>query len=562
MVINDNSNGEIEKLISSISITETNDNNVKLLLAKIKNQGTGIQNKTMSLLAEHLEYYGKQDIKQLFNDITKKKGYNGIFEGDEDDEIKHYITIADEVMERFHIITLNLEHFTLSATHKSDIMMVHKNYAYQRDFSEVRKFVSDRCIEYNVDHTSTIRNVFLYIANQTLLDPSKLNYDDKIIVFKNGIFDFEKWKFLKLKEPWKWYFFYEIPHNLELEKGRIYDCPMFKKALVQWIDKKTIKWHRLGGRKVLINDIFEAIGLWMTMNMGFRTDFILYGDPGCGKSQFFNIVIRIIGLMNVSHTSLQRLGKNEFGAEGLEFKLLNYCGDLPFKKIEDTGIYKSISGGDTAVESERKGGAKHNIRPVCKFCFNANKVPRLGNYNDEATYDRFILINFGNRFEELDEDTIKNFWKEIMDDPDEVQGIIHEAIYGFRRLLKRNGFREVLKEDTKHLWNYYSNRYYAFLYDYCEMDAGSRVNRDEFWEQYWNIMGTSDTKNAITVNLRKLGVSAKEGRIKGKGNKAWFYYGIKWKSEFQEEMDNSKKDQEIDVDYILTKKNEIDLDEF
>lgn len=533
----EDSNGAFERLVNTISITETRDNQIIQVLMKVVDQSKGIQNKVFRLLEAHLEYYGKRDIQALFQKCKQEMV-------DTNDEIKPYILIAQRILELYHIITLKMKDFMLGKIYKSGIMMLHENYAYHRDFSEVKKVISNLCVQYNVDQTNTTTNVFHYIANQTQFDPDNLNYNGNIIVFKNGVFDFKTMKLYKPKEPWKLYFFYEIPHHLDIRKR--YECPKFKKALVKWLDKKGKKGYRIGKRNILINDIFEGIGLCLTMNMGFRTSFLNYGPPRCGKTQFFNIICYIIGKRNISNTSLQRLSKNEFGAEGLEFKILNYNGDLPQVKILDTGLFKNITGGDSMIESEKKGGEKYNIRPVCKMWFNANKVPMLGNWDDIATYDRITMIPFANQFEMLDGDTIDNFYEHIINDPIEIQGIIHEAIRGFKRLSKRGGFREILKADTVHTWKYFSNRFYAFVYDNCIYKPMNRINREEFWDFYWEVVGPQDPKNTITINLGKLGITAREGRIKGSGNKAWFYMGIDWKDDIRPIVKKNNKEKNID----------------
>ena len=106
-----------------------------------------------------------------------------------------------------------------------------------------------------------------------------------------------------------------------------YQCPKFKKLLVQWIDEKvyydrdkTMRkfGYRKGKRKILLNDIFEMIGLCMTMNMRFKTAFLNYGPKDSGKTQFYNIIMNLIGFDNISNTSLQRMGKDQFGAENMD----------------------------------------------------------------------------------------------------------------------------------------------------------------------------------------------------------------------------------------------------
>ena len=558
-------NGALERLVQTLSVSETRDNQILQVLMKVTDQSTGIQNKVIRLLTEHLDEYGKKDI------INLHKQCQATVTAD-DDDIKAYILIGNEVLDQFHIITLK----NLKGSNEKPIMMVFKNQSYQRDLSELEEFISNRIIEYNVGHRATFLDVIHYINKQTFFDFRKFNYDPFIMIFKNGVFNFKDNEFItndknlyhKFKDkkginiqyvnnPWQMYYFYEIPHDLDINENKFH-CPKFQKALVSWIDEKSGKGYRKGKRRILIKDIFEMMALCMTMNMGMRTAFLNYGEPRCGKTQFFNIMSYLIGSNNISNTSLQRLAKNEFGGDDLPYKVLNYCGDLPSSKISDNGLFKNIVGGDTMVQVEYKNKAKAFFQAVCKFWANANKVPRLGAWDDDATYDRFIMINFMNQFELLGKETIQNFYKTIIQDKNEIQGIIHECIRGYYRLLKRNGFRQILRKDTMHTWNYISNKLYAMTYDDCVKSKKDRIEVNEFWDQYYNKFGTGDGKSFITRRMEELGYRKKATVKPGTRTKIWYYYGLKWTKAVETEI---KENQQEDLEGRLTKVRE-DLDDF
>lgn len=495
----------IEDALGSLNREEVNDTLIKECFRPFYGQGVGVQNLLLKKADKYFKHYGKRDLKDLF--LHCKNGKSDVL--DEEDETLPYLQIAEKVMETFKIITLE----------RNERILVFDNYSYKHDLKEVRKFISDHIKLYNKSHKSTFSDVFHYVMNQTLFPEDQLNFDDEIMIFPNGVYNFRKGVFGKYKNPEEKYFFYEL--GIEYKRG-YYDCPKFKKALVQWIDEKTTTHYRKGKRVLLINDIFEGIGLCMTTKMDLKTAFLNYGPPGCGKTQFFNIISHVVGNKNLSQTSLQRLGKNEFGGEGLQFKILNYCGDLPSSSVMDTGLFKSITGGDLWLESEVKGGSKYSLILCCKFWFNANKVPRLGKWDDDATYDRFIMIPFPNQFKRLEDDTVESFWRQIVNDPNEMQGIVHEAIKGFKRLLKRGNFRNELREDTTHTWKYHSDKVYAFVHDHCKISKG-RVEVTEMFEAFSDVF-PGESMNNLTRGLSRMGVHRKQGRLNGK--QMDFYHGI------------------------------------
>ena len=64
-------------------------------------------------------------------------------------------------------------------------------------------------------------------------------------------------------------------------------------------------------------------------------------------------MIKFVGADNVSNETLQRLVSNRFAAASLVGKLANICTDLPTKRLEDTHLFKGITGGDP-IQAERK----------------------------------------------------------------------------------------------------------------------------------------------------------------------------------------------------------------
>ena len=141
--------------------------------------------------------------------------------------------------------------------------------------------------------------------------------------------------------------FYALPHDYREGK---FTCPKFKKALFEWFGTPF--------SKVLMSDIFEAIGYCMTMNNSMKTAFMNYGEPDTGKTQLLNIIMGIIGRMNYSMMGISRLTHDQFGTLFLQFKIFNAAGETPKKKIYDTDIFKNLTGGDAEIGAEIKGGKR------------------------------------------------------------------------------------------------------------------------------------------------------------------------------------------------------------
>lgn len=73
-------------------------------------------------------------------------------------------------------------------------------------------------------------------------------------------------------------------------------------------------------------------------------------------------------------------------------KLANICPDLPSKHLEETSIFKQITGGDT-VSAEYKFKDSFDYVPFARLVFSANEPPR----SDDAGYaftQRWVVVPF------------------------------------------------------------------------------------------------------------------------------------------------------------------------
>jgi len=360
--------------------------------------------------------------------------------------------------------------------------------------------------------------VLQLIEDTTKFDRKKFCYDRWVINFKNGYYDIKTDKFIKAERTDK-IFCYEIPHEY---KGGQADCPIFKKLLSEWLGEAN---------PIKPDDVFEMLGYTMTMTTHLKMAFMIYGKSNSGKTAFQNILSNLIGVRNISGTPLHRFGSNEFGTDDLQFKILNMVGDMGECTVDDLSVFKNLTGGDIWVHAEYKGGKKFQFRNMVKIWYNVNYIPKIVNTHDEAFFTRWMLINFPNRFPLQDKDTIKEVWQLVNDNPDEIQGIIHEAIKGAQRLIARNEyFRKELIENTEHVWRHESDPLYAFIWDNCIKGEDERIESSEFriaFNKYlYKTRRPQLSSYKLTTILEAVGIFKERGTT---GNKEYYYSGIGWK---------------------------------
>ena len=291
----------------------------------------------------------------------------------------------------------------------------------------------------------------------------------------------------------------QIPHiyNEKFEG----DCPIFKDALEGWLgDQKNVN-------TCTVDDIFEIMGYCLTMNTNLKKAVYIFGPTQTGKTTFQTVLLHILGDKNTANISLWRMQKNEFGTDGLQLKILNTTGETMNNKIPDVSYFKQLTGGDKFIAVEGKGKEKGRFVNSVKLVMMGNKLPDLVDRYDQAFYDRWILINFAHVFK-ITREKVSDF---IINNPDEVQGIIHECINGLKRLYKRGDFRPELIKNSEDIWKYNSDNLYRFIHDKCEFEWGESIPQGEFFESYVkyvvkNDLGIPISNKAITSDLRKYGI--------------------------------------------------------
>ena len=124
---------------------------------------------------------------------------------------------------------------------------------------------------------------------------------------------------------------------------------------------------------------------------------ILLGGGANGKSTYLEALRIFLGRRNVSAISLHRLESDRFSVARLAGKLANICADIPSTHLENTSVFKSITGGDE-VTGEFKFKDSFEFTPFCRLVFSANHLPRSADAS-HAFFRRWRVVRFDRTFE-------------------------------------------------------------------------------------------------------------------------------------------------------------------
>ena len=275
--------------------------------------------------------------------------------------------------------------------------------------------------------------------------------------------------------------------QLNVEYNPQVDCPQFKKFLNEVLDCK------------LIPLVQEIVGYLLTTNTASQKAFVFWGPARTGKSTLLWVVeYLLLGKKNVSNIPWQEIG-DKFKTAELLGKLANVFSDLPSKSIDDTGIFKVVTGEDYLM-AEKKNKNPFKFKPFARLVFSCNELPR--NYVDrtEGFYRRLIIVPFNRQIEKskIDKALKYKFQREK-------EGILNWALEGLKRLYENNfEFSEnELTDGVKKEYKRENNNVISFVEECCEIDSLFSCSRIELYEAYKEFCVEAGLKALSQIKFNK-----------------------------------------------------------
>jgi len=348
-------------------------------------------------------------------------------------------------------------------------------------FVEGESFIRNKIQEiYQEEATPKVKNdVTTAIKDMTYTKLDEVDQDNyDLIPLKDGIFDLKTKTMLKFKPDYRFFAKLPVVYN---EKA---DCPLHKKFFRETLDEKDIP---------LVQELF---GFCLFRKLFLKKAFIFVGEKNTGKSTFLKTLKNMIGLSNICGVSLQKLSNDKFSIGNLFRKYANVYDDLDSQGINNHGSFKIASGGGI-VSGEKKFGDEFQFISFAKSIFACNKIPDVKDINDDAYFDRWVIVNFSKRIEKFD-----LFLDEKLRTKEEISGLFNWSIRGLLRLLKNKEFTNALSSgETKRCMLKNSNSIASFAQDCLISNINATfVFNDEMYEAYrlycmeLNLSFQSDTK--------------------------------------------------------------------
>lgn len=312
-------------------------------------------------------------------------------------------------------------------------------------------------------------------------DFDDFNRNPYLVNVRNGLLDIRDMSFKEHTPS------YLSTVQLNVEYNPQVDCPQFKKFLNEVLDCK------------LIPLVQEIVGYLLTTNTASQKAFVFWGPARTGKSTLLWVVeYLLLGKKNVSNIPWQEIG-DKFKTAELLGKLANVFSDLPSKSIDDTGIFKVVTGEDYLM-SEKKNKNPFKFKPFARLVFSCNELPR--NYVDrtEGFYRRLIIVPFSRQIEKskIDKALKYKFQREK-------EGILNWALEGLKRLYENNfEFSEnELTDGVKKEYKRENNNVISFVEECCELDGLFSCSRIELYEAYKEFCVEAGLKALSQIKFNK-----------------------------------------------------------
>lgn len=374
--------------------------------------------------------------------------------------------------------------------------------------------------------------------------------------------------------------FVQIPHEYRKKSTQKYkgdpavDCPEFHTYLTKVCSCSP-------NPEQMYQTLWEVIGYCMQLSVRFKKCFLIISkQSNTGKSTFLNILTALLGDDNTSKVRLDKITSKGFGAGSAAYKLLNYYDDLPrYIPVENLDIWKSqIDGYYFDYEKKYQDATKH--RNILKQVYAANALPKM---NWDLTISVRVLIlwfNYQFKPQSVGGDQIK-FWEEkhVINNEDEMGGIIYNAIEALKVLFERDEFMSSSAEEVLDEALSETDTIYRFVKECCKtgrkiVDTGAiedwyhqeKHQLYYLFTEYQDLIG--DTNNKITQTvftkvLKKMGYPLKKVQYYDKNSKGELqrryksvYLGVEF-MKFPEYLTFMIEDLEGDEDLETTKWGEI-----
>lgn len=304
--------------------------------------------------------------------------------------------------------------------------------------------------------------------------------DPRFIPLLNGVYDVLTDTLLPHESKYR--FKYQLP--VTYDKGA--QCPRidaFFDQVFTEVQRQTIE---------------EWIGYCFYRNYMYKKALIIVGEGDTGKTTFLELLTALIGEQNKSGISLHKIAGDKFAAAQLYEKHVNIFDELSAEDVHDTANFKIATGGGS-IMGEYKFGDQFSFKNFSKLMFACNKIPDVKDMNDEAYFNRWMVVHL----EKTIPVKISNFIKTLTTQ-EELSGLFNLAMVGLRRLLEQDGFSYKNSGiDTKLEMMRSASPLANFVTEMLVRDAEGQISKEDMYKAYVRFCDDRDLTAESIISIGK-----------------------------------------------------------
>lgn len=225
--------------------------------------------------------------------------------------------------------------------------------------------------------------------------------------------------------------------------------------------------------------VSEWIGYFFLRSYMFKKAIIFVGEGDTGKTTLLQVIMNLIGEKNISGIPLQKMAGDKFAAAQMFEKHGNIVDELDPKDISGTGNFKIATGGGH-ISAEYKFGNQFSFMNYAKLTFACNKIPDVKDFDDEAYFNRWLIIRFGKTITTK----IPDFHRTLTTD-EERSGLFNLAMFALDRLINQKKFSNGKDAvDTKREMMRSGSSIAVFAADMLDPAPGAEITKEEMYRNY------------------------------------------------------------------------------
>jgi P4 family phage/plasmid primase-like protien len=446
--------------------------------------------------------HGESIEKQLQQDFIKEK-------------VKSTYALAKYISKKYDIITVGEKVHEMFVYHNGRYVQAENEIIYpeiQRILGEyTTKNAKNETFDKLADMTAHPRSIF---------ESAPLT----LIPLANGVYDLEAKKLLPHDSKYR--FTYQFPVQYDANAK----CPKTEEFMKQVLTEDQY------------STVLEWMGYYFYRLYCFKKAIIFVGEGDTGKTTLLEVIIHLLGKQNISGISLHKMASDKFAAASLNGKHGNIVDELEKSDVTGTGNFKVATGGGS-ISAEHKYGNQFSFNNFSKLTFACNRIPDVTDFDDEAYFNRWMVIRFSKTIAKK----IPNFIATLTTE-EERSGLFNLAMLGLERLLAKGGFSYGMSAvDTKIEMMRSGSSMATFVTDMLEKEPRYEVTKADMYEAYTDFCSDrglpAETMDMFGKKFLFYVGYATEGQMydpehpKGARVRGWRNVKVKASPELQEQID-------------------------